>query len=311
LGIETVSVCNARCVFCAYPTMKRKKEIMPMSLFRKVITEYSKAGGGALSLTPVMGEPFIDPHIIERYKALEEFENINQISITTNGISLSNFSDDELKYILERSFLIQFSIGGLDEETYRKLYKVDRLNDVLTSVRRVIDLNDKIQDKAHIILAFRTDNPNFQRDHAQELAEFRKKGVIISHISTYFNYGGAVETDEVVLKKNRIVSKKMTCALPLMNPHVYSNGKITNCGCADAEGNGLIIGDSNKDTIMDSWRGKRRSDILSSFPKGSPAKLCQSCTAYRPSSFLGSNIFRNVAKDKKLPLEFYVKFLGG
>jgi len=311
LAIETASVCNAKCVFCVYPTMKRKKEIMPMAVFKKVISEYSQLGGGALSLTPVMGDLFLDPFLIERFEALQEFKNINQISFTTNGIALGKLSDDQLKYILGRSFLIQFSIGGLDRDTYKKLYEVDQFEAVMSSVRRVILLNDELQEKAHIILAFRTDNSKFEHDYAKELKEFRDKGVIVSHISVYYNYGGAITTDRVKLKKNKITTKKLTCALPLINPHVFSNGKITNCGCADAEGNGLIIGDAHENTIMDSWKGKRRSNILSSFSRGKLPKLCQGCTAYRPSTFLGSDIFKNIDRNKKLPLEFYVKLMGG
>jgi len=311
LAIETVSACNARCIFCAYPTMKREKAIMPMPLFRKVVDEYSRSGGGALSLTPVMGEPFLDPHIIERYKTLEQFKNIDQISLTTNGIALEKLSDDELKYILMRTFLIQFSLGGLDEETYKKLYRVDQLKNVLSSVNRVIALKREIKNKVHIILAFRTNNPNFEQDCGEELDKFRRQGVIISHISTFFNYGGVIGTNDIVLKNSRVTSKKSICALPLIYPHVLSNGKVTNCGCADAEGNGLIIGDSSEETIADLWGGERRSNILNSFLKGTPPKLCQGCTAYRPSTFLGANIFKNVGQDRKLPLEFYIKFLGG
>jgi len=311
LAIETVSLCNARCVFCVYPTMKRKKEIMPMDLFRKIIGEYSRLGGGALSLTPVMGDLFLDPFIIQRYEALDEFKNINQISFTTNGIALSKFSDDQLKYILNRSFLIQFSIGGLDPDTYKRLYEVNQFEAVMSSVKRVMRLNNEIQEKVHIILAFRTDNPQFENEYASQLDEFRRQGVIVSHISAYYNFGGTIKTDKVKLKKNNIVAKRLTCALPLINPHVYSNGKITTCGCADAEGNGLIIGNGNKDTVIDSWRGKRRNSILNSFSRGKPPKLCQECTAYRPNTFLGSGIFKDVALDKKLPLDFYIKFMGG
>src|SRR3989338_5572278 len=140
LAIETVSICNALCVFCAYPTMKRKKEVMTMEVFEKIVREYSQMGGGALSLTPVMGDPLLDPQFIERYKILEQYNNIEQVSFTTNGIAFKKFTNDELKFILERTFLIQFSIGGLDRETYKNLYRVDRLEDVLSSVARVISL---------------------------------------------------------------------------------------------------------------------------------------------------------------------------
>ena len=96
LAIETISTCNARCIFCAYPTMKRKHEVMPLDLFEKIVDEYARVGGGALSLTPVMGDPLIDPHFIERYKILEKYQNIQQVSFTTNGIAFGRFSDEEL-----------------------------------------------------------------------------------------------------------------------------------------------------------------------------------------------------------------------
>ena len=40
LSMETISACNALCVFCAYPEMERKKEVQPLEIFEKVIREY-------------------------------------------------------------------------------------------------------------------------------------------------------------------------------------------------------------------------------------------------------------------------------
>ena len=45
LQIETTNVCNARCVFCAYPKMKREKGIMSMPLFERIVQEYAAMAG--------------------------------------------------------------------------------------------------------------------------------------------------------------------------------------------------------------------------------------------------------------------------
>ncbi len=311
LAIETISACNARCIFCAYPTMKRKHEVMPMSIFEKIIKEYSQMGGGALSLTPVMGDPLLDPEFLQRFKILESYQNINQISFTTNGIALHKFTDEQVQYILSQIFVIQFSIGGLDEETYQHLYQVDKFQEVMGSVFRVIRLKKDNTLKVHIILAFRTNNSNFEHDYAQKLKELRQQGVWISHIATYNNYGGEIKTEEVRIKKNRISVKKLSCALPLLHAHAYSNGKITNCGCVDANGNGLVIGDDSQETIGQAWGGEKRRRIINSFSQGKPPQLCQDCNAYRSSTFLGADIFRKVGRQNYLPFKFYLNFFGG
>lgn len=311
LAVETISVCNAKCIFCAYPTMKREHEVMPLNTFEKIISEYSSAGGGALSLTPVMGDPLLDPHLIERYKIIERFENINQISFTTNGIAFHKLSDEDVKYILSRTFIIQFSIGGLDKEIYKSLYQVDKLKEVLNAVKRILNLKKEINSQTHITLAFRTNNPNFEKDYAKELQEWKDKGTVVSHMCTYNNYGGEIEGKNIKIKADWVPSKKMTCALPLLHAHMYSNGKITNCGCVDANGDGLIIGDSKYSTFKETWHGQKRQGILDSFPKGKLSPLCQKCNAYRPFTYLGSSIFKKLKADQKLPLEFYINFFGG
>lgn len=311
LAIETVSICNAQCAFCAYPVMRREKEVMPMDVFERVVQEYFSIGGGAVSLTPVMGDPLADPDLIARYKVLEKFKNIDQISFTTNGIAFKRFSDDELEYVLRRSFLVQLSIGGLDRQEYKDLYRVDKFEDVMSSTERVLRIKEKIKGGANIVLAFRSNNPDFEDDHAAQLDRFKQRGALVSHISVYNDYGGMVESRELKFKKTCGASRRLVCALPLIGPHVLSNGKVTNCGCVDANGDGLIVGDVHKEGLVESWRGKRRENLLDSFPQGKCPKLCQGCNAYRPFLYLGSGVFRKVGLHGRLPIEFYLNFYGG
>src|SRR5678816_2899265 len=51
LHVEGTNVCNAACVFCAYPQMERKKQTMPMETFERVVRQYLAMGGHHVSLT--------------------------------------------------------------------------------------------------------------------------------------------------------------------------------------------------------------------------------------------------------------------
>jgi len=88
LFIELTNICNANCIYCGYRFMKRKKGIMDMKLFKKFIDEFDNAGGGDISLTGIVGDPLIDPNIIEKIRYARAKDNIRNIRFSTNGILL-------------------------------------------------------------------------------------------------------------------------------------------------------------------------------------------------------------------------------
>jgi len=314
LQIETTNICNARCVFCAYGKMKRKPEVLGLGAFEKAVREYSGIGGGAVSFTPIMGDPLLDPYMVKRYEILDKYKNINRISFTTNGIAFAKYSDNELEYILKKSFMVQFSVGGLDREMYKSLYGVDELDNVLSSLLRILEIKKKAGLRVYIYLTFRTNDPDFEKTHSEKLGAFRQRGVFLSHTSSYMNYGGRVAGKG--LKNIRVVEggpsgKRAACALPLIGIAVCSNGRVTCCGCVDIEGEGLAIGDVNRNTISECWRGEKRTAILKSFPVGKPPELCRRCSAYKPNAYLFSGeAFKNFRSYREMPIKFYLRFFG-
>ncbi len=313
LKIETVNFCNANCVFCGYSKMKREKKVLSLEIFEKVIHQYSEIGGGAISLNSIVGDPLLDPYLIKRYEIINKYENIDQISFTTNGIAFTKYSDEDLKYILKKSFMIQISIGGLDREVYKNLYRVDQLDNVLSSVSRLLDMKKNIKDDVNVYLAFRTDSPEFENVYSKELDEFKSKGALLSGISSYHNFGGAINSAEVknvCTYEDEILEKTSTCALPLLTAAVCSDGKITSCSCVDMDAD-LCIGDARYDSISKCWKGRSRIGIIKSFREKKLYDLCKKCNAYRPSNVFWSHFFKNVHSYSKIPLELYLYFSGG
>jgi MoaA/NifB/PqqE/SkfB family radical SAM enzyme len=312
LRIETINVCNAACAFCSYTGMKRKKGVMSMALFEKIVKDYADMGGGPVSLTPVQGDALLDPHLIERIRILEANPKINQITLTTNAIALDRYSDEEVCYLLKTLDCIQLSIGGLDAETYRTMYSVDRYEKVQQSMNRLLKLKQSIPKHSAIAFAFRTNDWRFELRFKRQIKELRSKGVFISHIWLFDNYSGLVKSDK---KRNLVVvdtfsKQDRVCIYPSVNMAILSDGKVTACGCTDIEGGGLVIGHTEKNSLADIWSGKIRREMLDSFERGQPPIMCQRCSAYQPDSVFSRHYFKDVRPHQSLSRDFYHLFWG-
>ena len=307
LQIETINICNASCIFCAYPGMTRKKGVMSLQLFEKIARDYAEMGGGSVNLTPVMGDALLDPHILERLQILKKYPAIKQITLTTNGIALKKYSDREIRRLLEDLSCIQLSIGGLDPATYNTMYNVDRFSQVKQGMERLLHLRDHVQSPADISFAFRTNDRNFETKFKPQLDKYREKGVKISHMSIFANFSGAIKEDE---EKGLAVypsrgKKRSRCIYPCMNMVVCWDGNITAC-CDDFNGEELMIGHAEKETLAEVWSGKKRIALLDSFGKGTLLPICRNCSGYLPDTVFANSCFKNFQPHQALPRDFFL-----
>ena len=314
LQIETINVCNAACIFCGYKSMKRKKGVMSMPMFEKVVKDYADMGGGPVSLTPVGGDALLDPHLIDRIKVLAEHPKINQITLTTNAIALDRYSDEDVCRLLNALDCIQVSIGGLAPETYKTMYSVDAFGKVQHQMDRLVRLNDAVSQPANLTFAFRTNDWKFEIRFRERLREYRKQGVFISHIWLYANYSGLVKNDEdrglMVMERTSI--QNICCLYGTISMAVCWDGRITACGCADVEGDKLSLGHAETESLSELWHGEKRAEILDSFRKGTPPRICRHCSAYLPVTVVYSRpYFNNFEPHQPLALDFFRQFWGG
>jgi MoaA/NifB/PqqE/SkfB family radical SAM enzyme len=68
--IGVTNICNARCVFCAYPRAMDSKDlkggVMPLPLFKKIVDEWVALGGTQVDLTHTVGDPLVDPGLLDK-----------------------------------------------------------------------------------------------------------------------------------------------------------------------------------------------------------------------------------------------------
>ena len=125
LHIQTISYCNARCMFCAYPRIVDRVShgIMADDVYQKIIDEAELYHPKRISLL-LMNEPLLDRKLPERIAyAKEKLGDGTEITITSNGSLLTQKIIDRL--IDAGLDSIKISIQGLTRETYEEIMGLD------------------------------------------------------------------------------------------------------------------------------------------------------------------------------------------
>jgi len=291
LNIETTNICNARCVFCAYPKMRRPKTVMPQALFEKTIGDYVEMGGGAVSLTPIVGDVLVDPLLTDRMDTLENAREITNVSLVTNGIGWKRLPEPVRRSILVRLDAISISIGGLDDASYKTMFGVDRFRQVRAAIDDMCDLKLRHRLRVEIHLMFRVNREIDDLLTDRRMNDFRAEGVTsISAINRFANWGGMVGKQDLPPGASLVAvdtspdavrqAKTNPCFVFNLTPEVTATGLVTACGCMNAEARELILGDVRTEHLRDIWQGETRRQLRQAFGTDRLSNICKQCSYY-------------------------------
>lgn len=242
IGIEGYNVCNLKCIMCPYPNMTRKKEVMSMELFSKIIDDAVNAGIQRVELN-FYNEPFLDPFLFKRAEYAKEKGMV--VEFYSNGTAL-NEKNSNLLFDSQVDKII-FSIDGLNKETYEKIRVGSKLQEVTSNIQDLIARRrERNLKKPQIGIWFVA-----QRDNYREIKEFVKKWrrdvdeVIISRAD-------ARRTKNVLpLKTSSKPKRSYPCKSFFSDMWVMSDGQVAMC-CMDYNGS-IILGDLKKQSIDNVW----------------------------------------------------------
>jgi molybdenum cofactor biosynthesis enzyme MoaA len=136
LSMENTNICNANCSFCAYRHQKKSKLFMSNELFQKSINQFAKSGGGALIITPVVGDPLIDKDLINKIVFTKKMKEIKYIFLFTNLIELDKFNLTNLLSSGLDEINVSICIG--DKEMYKRLFGVDKYSTVIKNLDNLL-----------------------------------------------------------------------------------------------------------------------------------------------------------------------------
>ena len=154
--ISLTDKCNLRCVYCMPEDKVYENNLINDTLsfndYKFIINGLSQVGIKKIKFTG--GEPLLYPHLIELIKYAHYECNIDDISITTNGIGLN-----EIAYELKRSGFksVNISLDSLKSYKYKSITRGGNLTDVLKSINRCLELGIKVKINCVVIKRFNDD----------------------------------------------------------------------------------------------------------------------------------------------------------
>ena len=286
LQIIPTTICNGNCVFCANRFLRDKRQIMSLSMFKKIVDEYKKLGGKIINITPTIGDIFTDPEIFKKIRYLEK-KNI-EYGFYTNGILLHKYIDELLNSKIQKLYIdIADVTPKYDSEVFQipEILSKKRLESILNLLKNIKE------KKSKLIVQFcfrgkRSPKKIFKDLKKSPFFEYYKKKILkLSFLQEYDNWGGLITKKDLLgtqgLKRPPKI-RKYPCQT-LLNLSILPNGDARLCGCRCLEtlNDELIIGNIKKDSLKSLVKNKKWESLINKSEVKNLPKVCKDCSFYR------------------------------
>ncbi|MEA3221795.1 MAG: radical SAM protein, partial [Thermodesulfobacteriota bacterium] len=137
IRISVTDRCNLRCRYCMPSGTLQwlpHDSIMRYEEFLRIIYICAKRGVEKVRITG--GEPLVRRGILGFLEQIGEIDNINDLSLTTNGVFLSSLAKDLRAAGIDR---INISLDTLDKDKFAYITRVDALDKVLSGIESALN----------------------------------------------------------------------------------------------------------------------------------------------------------------------------
>lgn len=282
LHVEGTNTCNAECVFCAYPQMERRKQVMTRELFESVVRDYLAMGGHHVSLTPIVGDPFVDRFLFERLDFLMALPEVRGVSFYTNAILMDAAKCERLMAYASKLH-VHVSWGGYDEATWNTIMGVKKFAPARDAVLAFLEIKERTQSKIPFTLALRCPDPREKNELQRKIEACAKRGLVtIVPMEDYDSWAGKITPEAlgaVGLKPRVMPYKRGACELLFTKPVVLADGRVNACACRDVEAE-LIVGNVHDEPLSKIWAGAGITDLIERHERGDYPDVCKRCTYF-------------------------------
>jgi len=173
IRISVTQRCNLSCFYCHREgeDPSKRDEMTPEEI-QKIVAVAASFGLGEVKITG--GEPLIRRDILDIVTKIHETPGIKEVSMTTNGILLSEYAYSLRKAGLAR---VNISLDTLKAEKYKQITGVDALGSVISGIEKARDAGLH-PVKVNMVLL-----KGLNEHEVPEMIDFaRKNGVILQII---------------------------------------------------------------------------------------------------------------------------------
>lgn len=277
INIETTSWCNFKCFFCPNSFLNRSKNLMNDMLFRKIIDELVDMGYKGEIRLHQSNEPLTDLNICSKVEYIRKNLKSN-VGFYSNG-SLLSLEKLEKLYDVGLNFLgVEAYISEQQFEIYKK--KFEKFSKNKNVILHCQDKNGGYS-YANLKTRFKTD----------DLFITLSRRYVKRNNEIFFDYNSVKVTSRCGIIPSKLKCKENICVRPFRKLQINWNGYVNLC-CEEWL-YGAIMGDLNKNSIVDIWNGKKffkyRQLLQYSNRSMYPCNVC---------NFSGGTWFKNIRKVK-------------
>jgi hypothetical protein len=299
LCLETSSICNLRCRFCAYVKKQSPKVVMSQEFFADCVKQAVDLGYRRFEMTPCTGDVFTDRGIFDKLEHLENDPQVTSYEFFTN-FTIPDPPAVERLFQLRKLRQVTISVYGHDLPTFmaisgggEALYR--RL---LTNLETTLRLRERCHCRLSVGLRSTRQIPAFgSTDLLRVLGDLREAGIPVSISRVYNNWGGYVTQEDVRdlgvdITDENVVYKNGACVLLLTMVQITASGIVNGCACRDVD-HTLRLGDLNQQRLAHivSTDNQVYMTLIAEQQRGEFRPICRSCDFYK-SIYHNRSIYR-------------------
>ena len=276
INVEPTNICNANCSFCAKKYMKRKLGVMDFDTYKDILRQAKDMRIPQLKLTPLIGDPLMDPMIIDKIMYAKSLKCFEKIYFVTNLINLQDSAEALIKSGID-DITVSTCLQG--REDYRRIYGVDAYDKMLTNLKALLDANNRHGKPVEIKVSLRHDAGfDLKKTCIDELPIERDR---IDVMEIYDNWGGSISQKDLPSGTSfrDPGDMRIPCSQIYTGPYVSHTGDVGVCRCRDYE-LVLKIGNIREQSLKDIWHGEKFRRLKQAWWDGNIPPFCRNCYTY-------------------------------
>jgi len=300
LYIETSSLCNLKCRFCAYDKKESARVNMADEFFSDCVDQALDMGLARYHLTPCTGDVFMDKGLFRKLEYLEKNPRVESYDFFTN---FTIPAEDEIDQLLGLSKLksMKISVYGHDLESFVAITKSTEkvYRRFLANLEALLARRSSVRFR--LALGLRTTGSGGIRgpsDLQQLMERFDEAGYRVNMKRVFNNWGGSitsadVEGLDIEVTDTRSTYKMGACTLLFTGVQVMATGIVNGCACRDVDAT-LRIGDLHEAPLSKvlSLQNPAYVRLIQEQQAGQFRPVCEGCDFYK-------SIYRTTAQARK------------
>ena len=265
---------------------------MPMEVFKKAVDEAIAMGVSHYDFFVTIGDPLLDPLLLERARYVKSFAQIRDMGFNTTLQWLHLFDLDEFFACGFTWVHVSTTLSG--PERYRDFFGVDKYDLMLQNLLTLLRENNRRGRPMAIEVGVKPtsepreqilNHPDFAQ--VQSLTDQDLAATVKREDFFVCDWGGTVNLPEYLRPLPLWPRQNRPCYRLFEGVQIFSNGKVGACACRDYEANSeLILGSVQEEALSAMWNGERVAQIRSDWQSGRKIpEICRKCRSYDPRAY--------------------------